>query len=591
MTGIQGPTEEQKAFTMHVGGTFVHACPGAGKTRTIIARLTRIAATLPPRRGVAVLSFTNAAVNEFRKRCQTAGLESLLKHPSFMGTLDAFLRHFVVLPSCTATSQTRPIILDSWDTLGIEIRLSGAQAFRGDSVSLDLFDPETNIIDPDRIGNTRLKDHVRQHQDRYQQAAARRRNALLQAGYMSASDARVKMLQLIRDPEKGIALGRALAARFHEIMVDEGQDCNPLDLQILSWLRAHGIQVTFVCDPDQSIYEFRNGSPEGIQEFKDTYPVESQLVLTGNFRSSPAICRLAATLRNADQVDQSVGNSSNIEHPILLLTYGGRSPTAAIGHAFLDRIEELGLDSTNSIILAHSGKVARRAAGAPPSNSHGSSRIELLAKIASEFGSPVSTSRSREAALQAVEALLLDFMGLRKKNEHLLRAIERLNMDRRAHRRLALTFLMALPCECGNTDADRIAWIAFVHEEIERLSLPLPAGTTARNFFRQPGNTQWSSHLQRPIDLGISCSTIHEAKGHEYGAVCVVIPPNRAPENRSNALFESWETRTDIEAKRALYVGVTRAENMVALAVPEAYADRCAALLTAGQANYTRRDL
>ncbi|CAN7303350.1 UvrD-helicase domain-containing protein [Caballeronia sp. LjRoot34] len=182
MIGIQYLTEEQEAFATHVGGAFVHACPGAGKTRTIIARLTKITATLPPRRGVAILSFTNSAVDEFRERCQAAGLAPLLKYPSFMGTLDAFVRHFVVLPACAATSTTRPIILDSWDTLGIEIRLSGQFAFRGDPVSLDLFDPETNVIDPGRIGHAGLRNHVRQHQARYQQAAAHRRRGLLQAG-------------------------------------------------------------------------------------------------------------------------------------------------------------------------------------------------------------------------------------------------------------------------------------------------------------------------------------------------------------------------------------------------------------------------
>jgi hypothetical protein len=51
---------------------------------------------------------------------------------------------------CAVSNQIRPIILDSWDTLGIEIRLSGQFAFRGEPVSLDLFDPETNIIVPDR---------------------------------------------------------------------------------------------------------------------------------------------------------------------------------------------------------------------------------------------------------------------------------------------------------------------------------------------------------------------------------------------------------------------------------------------------------
>lgn len=591
MTGIHDLTAEQEAFAAHLGGAFVHACPGAGKTRTILARLARIAVALPPRRGVAVLSFTNSAVDEFRERCQAAGLDSLLKHPSFMGTLDAFVRHFVVMPSCAATSTTRPIILDSWDTLGIEIRLSGQFAFRGDPVSLDLFDPETNIIDPDRIGNTALQNHVRQHQLRYQQEAANRRRGLLQAGYMSAGDARVKTLRLIRDSVNGMALGQLLAARFYEVIVDEGQDCNPLDLQILSWLRAHGIHVSFVCDPDQAIYEFRNGNPAGIQEFKETYPVESRRGLTGNFRSSPAVCRLAATLRNAGQVDQSVGDTANVEHPVLLLTYGGRGPTATIGQAFLNRVIELGLDSTDAIILAHSGKVAQRAAGVRASDSNGSSRIESLARKVAVFWSPAATARSKETVLQAVETLLLDLMGLRQPNEHLLRAVERLDIDRRAHRRRALSFLMSLPKECGDTDADRLAWVACVHGGIEQLDLPLPTGVTVRNFFPRPPNSQWSNHLQLPIDLGLACAKIHEAKGREYGAVCVVIPPNRAPKNRSEALFESWEAHSDTEAKRVLYVGLTRARYLSALAVPASFANRCITLLTANQVPHTRKDL
>jgi DNA helicase-2/ATP-dependent DNA helicase PcrA len=70
-----------------------------------------------------------------------------------------------------------------------------------------------------------------------------------------------------------------------------------------------------------------------------------------------------------------------------------------------------------------------------------------------------------------------------------------------------------------------------------------------------------------------------------------VIPPNRAPENRGDALFESWGNRTDAEAKRVLYVAVTRARHLGALAVPVGFADRCAALLIAGQVPYTRRNV
>ncbi|MBY4803079.1 UvrD-helicase domain-containing protein [Burkholderia cepacia] len=373
--------------------------------------------------------------------------------------------------------------------------------------------------------------------------------------------------------------------------MDEGQDCNPLDLQVLSWLREYGVHVTFVCDPNQAIYEFRNSNLAAIQEFKETYPDESRRELTGNFRSSPAVCRLTATLKSAGGVDQSVGDTANVAHSVLLLTYRGRAPGETVGQAFLNRIAELGLDATDAVVLAHSGKVAQRAAGVALNDSNGNSRIESLACKVAEFWSPAATVRSREAVVQAMETLLLDLMGLRQPNEHPVRTVQRIGMDRRAHRRCALGFLMSLPKACGDTDADRLAWIARVHTETERLNLPLPAGVTVRNFFRRPPNARWSDHLQIALDLGLRCAKIHEAKGREYGAVCVVIPPNRAPENRGEALFESWEASTDSEAKRVLYVGLTRARHLAALAVPVAFADRCVALLAAGQVPHTRRDL
>lgn len=92
-------TREQQLFADEPRGLFVQACPGAGKTHTIVVRTARILANLPPRRGVAIISFTNSAVEKFRIQCRRIGLESALSHPSFMGTMDAFVRQFIVLPS------------------------------------------------------------------------------------------------------------------------------------------------------------------------------------------------------------------------------------------------------------------------------------------------------------------------------------------------------------------------------------------------------------------------------------------------------------------------------------------------------------
>jgi len=75
----------------------------------------------------------------------------------------------------------------------------------------------------------------------------------------------VDVVRRLQGANWSAALGRALAARFQEVIVDEAQDCNPLDCQIIRWLRDSGVTVTIVADFDQAIYGFRQGSPTDLR--------------------------------------------------------------------------------------------------------------------------------------------------------------------------------------------------------------------------------------------------------------------------------------------------------------------------------------
>src|SRR5262249_4723874 len=153
--------------------------------------------TLPARRGLAILSFTNSAIEEFISRCHTLGLNGALCHPGFVGTFDAFLRQFFFASGGIRGVSLRPTVVDSWETLGIDIRLRGVNAFRGDGVSLDLFDAQTNQIDPGSIGHTGLRAHVQRNRAAYEHAAALKRRALRQRGYLSAADVRIEVIGLL----------------------------------------------------------------------------------------------------------------------------------------------------------------------------------------------------------------------------------------------------------------------------------------------------------------------------------------------------------------------------------------------------------
>jgi superfamily I DNA/RNA helicase len=102
--------------------------------------------------------------------------------------------------------------------------------------------------------------------------------------------------------------------------------------------------------------------------------------------------------------------------------------------------------------------------------------------------------------------------------------------------------------------------------------LPTPqnsAGKTTRNLLKSQVGAVPLRH-----------SSVHKAKGTEDRAVLVVLPRDRAPSTHTADLIASWEADEASEAKRVLYVAVTRAEQLCAVAVPEALADHVVKILT-----------
>lgn len=79
----------------HHDGDFLQAFHGAGKTRSIV---DRVIAASPSRFGLAIISFTNSAVNAFRIKCREEKIDPALGHPRFVGTFDGFIRLCLVLP-------------------------------------------------------------------------------------------------------------------------------------------------------------------------------------------------------------------------------------------------------------------------------------------------------------------------------------------------------------------------------------------------------------------------------------------------------------------------------------------------------------
>ncbi|MER5804748.1 UvrD-helicase domain-containing protein [Streptomyces mirabilis] len=174
------------------------------------------------------------------------------------------------------------------------------------------------------------------------------------------SEARVLVLWNLRHAKTAAALLPPLLSRFAEVVVDEAQAYSAADLAILQLLHDAGLSLVLVGDPDQAIYAWRGAEPQALQSFAaQLSPAPHRL--TGNWRSSPVICRLASTLRTGQRPpDTSVVRDDDI--PVLVLPTrfadsGSRylhAPTGAgIVDAFRTLAEEYAVPAKDCLVTVY----------------------------------------------------------------------------------------------------------------------------------------------------------------------------------------------------------------------------------------------
>jgi len=297
------PTSEQRKFINHLGSVYVKACPGAGKTHTIVNRLKKRLSEMEGRNnGIAILSFTNSAIQELIEKSHKEEIMGKLQYPSFIGTFDSFIWRFIGLFTIPIKSQIKPTLVETWD--GIYLNDFGNRCIKGKGISLSNFNPfnkdfnlKGETAETQRIVNRYKNEYIKQAKFKLQE--------LSRDGYYSISDIRKLVDEALLDEQFSSCLGAIMQKRFQEIIVDEAQDCNKIDISILKWLKNSGIPIIVVCDPGQAIYEFRDSTPQELKNFASNF--SDQIILDGNFRSSAVICKLSSTLRDDIQTDKALG--------------------------------------------------------------------------------------------------------------------------------------------------------------------------------------------------------------------------------------------------------------------------------------------
>jgi DNA helicase II / ATP-dependent DNA helicase PcrA len=555
-------SDQQRDLVKADGHTFAEACPGAGKTRAIVARFLRRTEE-EPRKGIALLSFTNAAVDEVRTRCSERA-DALLA-PHFVGTFDSFINRFITRPQYIQQYGLTPRFSESWQGIrGASFRLSDMGKLP--SFSLDWFELDWML----RASLNEQSIRPRQHRhalapviaDRgleLEEQATKRCRGLVASGRLSCAASRALAVSYLRRHETAELFGTLLRARFSEIIVDEAQDCGPEELRVLQLLKDWGVAVVMVADLDQSIFEFRRADPDGVRAFGNG--LGTPLMLDGNYRSSPAICTLNNSLRHSSREEAPAGDNVSCTTPVQLLSFRSPGQVAAAVEAVLATHD---VPRNDVIFLAHRTSDARSCAGSPAdSSTHSTNAVIGIGWASRRLRSGSSDGRTRRQAVELVERTLCIVAGDDNQTDPAL--------DDRWLREAAVRLAVCLDPSVSDAKTYALGLRQYIG------AIRWPAGITPRTdlgmMFKAPAQKDWLAASGDGAETFAS-ATIHSAKGREFPAVVVVLPKNLLTDAGNQNVLDHWEQGMPSELRRVLYVGASRAQKLLILAAHRDHINR-----------------
>jgi ATP-dependent exoDNAse (exonuclease V) beta subunit len=151
------------------------------------------------------------------------------------------------------------------------------------------------------------------------QLESRYRNYKHERGLLDYTDLEIQLLELLEREDLAGSLGR----EFDLTLVDEFQDSSALQLAIFQKLLTHCPNSYWVGDPKQSIYAFRDATPELVTQLWSQIQDAARAELRTNYRSQKGLVELTGRLfqpvlgAEAEQVPSQASEGQGIERWIL----------------------------------------------------------------------------------------------------------------------------------------------------------------------------------------------------------------------------------------------------------------------------------
>ena len=559
----QNPTDEQKnAIFAEELEYLLRASPGSGKTWTSCRRFIWRGANWDYKvGGLALLSFTNAAIREFHEATVKVGRRDLLSDPNYVGTFDSFVERFIITPfgHLFIGSSKRPKLfiaprpgdwankkLQAWSDLkggrkipvpawaiipypdDEKVAFKASRKFGGQTLEFKWHNPVKEFF---KLG---LYTHAQ----------------------------RVYLACRILFDRPHIA--DCISRRFPEILVDEAQDTNIWLLILLNYLRDKGMKVTLVGDPDQCIYEFSMADSTSLPALKEKWKIPEK-PLSQSFRCNNQI---AESVRNISGNTSFVGCGTNKNK--YCCPFVVREPNADFSHSitvFEHLLIRAGIPQSNSSILCRAHHQLESIRG-EVNYSALKGHTKEMAKAAFYR----DTRRDYKKAQEIVENTVREITD----EPGFWEALDENPESEESRRmRLALWQFTKSPNGLSSLSENGSVWIDNLKTNLTKLLVTIGISNIPKmgQKIRRTGlyANQMTLPLFEPQTIfpPIRQETIHQVKGESIDGVLVL-----GSARFFNAVVEAVESNANTEDRRVAYVAMTRARHALLIGLPASHFDR-----------------
>lgn len=531
----------------------VIACAGSGKTLTAVRRLVRMRALLGEDRGrVALLSFSNVAVETFRDRYRALVKETGCKYGSSrveIDTLDGFITSNVLRPHAYRTmGASRNAFLVS----GEEPFLSGF-TFRPGAYPVSITKMQVGMRQSGVYFYYSDRDSKQELDTSYAE------ELVIRLGQTGAYTHNLGRYWCYRTLSAQPAILRAFSRRYRHVLIDEAQDIGTLHQAIIEQLIAANTQVSLIGDPHQGIYEFAGGDGTFLKHYEQrTGTIVRDL--TRNYRSVPSILDLANKLSSrSDTADRSTPTTAHGAYFVAHKTADRRN----LIDAFKVAVTAAGLSIGQSAVVCRGRDLANALAGGNVAPGQGlvkdfaqaailrDQRHDYLAAFKLVAGCIIRLLADPPRGLLA----MLTQPARHPEVRHLRRRVWAFTRDPEAGLPSS-----ALPADSG-WHPHLLKRLKLVLAGLQR-DLGLQIANNLGNKLAKkglPSTPLVAADLAVNPDAQIRVDTVHQVKGESLDAVLYM-----ATKEHAAALLAG----VDSEVGRIGYVAVTRARNLLWLAVP-----------------------